>query len=922
MKKTLARLLCLVMLFSCVPTTFADEGFIEDPIAFEVEDFEEYAEPEIFDIEDFSADIVEDQLPVDTPDMIEAVEDIPAIDEAMPEAEEDADVPSDIETVDAVNYENAAITDIGAVFSRGYVMVRANAIAYADESLSNQLGIFASPAYAYAIISDSGIARVWFDTDAARAADAPIPSAFIAADDCAIIESGAIADFEAAMASDPALRVYKDASIPLARFLPIDEGTVEEAGEELFSRGDELVLGENSVYTDAGETVWKSFTAPYAGTFGFYSDTNSFQMFESDGTTLIANRNSIGEGADYYTFIEYALAEGQTVVLSLRHKSYTEAGYVPVLIKPVNEPQVLQFGNNTFTPGIGNRGSFTAPYDGTFSFYTENASKPVTGSLRRADGITGFRFPDEISNSWIGNDFRIVCPLTAGQTVFFYVFYQSPSATGSVNIIVEPTIDISSDFVVGENSIYVKAGKRAMKYFTAPHSGRYVINSTGSLLQLYDPNGITLIENGRYLGSDTYHSFPFTLETDLIEGQTVAICLLQSLSESGNLNVCIDPPVEYSIPIVIGDKYSYTLKPGQKVTRKFTAPSTDTYIFYCAPISYNYGYLYEIDGTTLIDSTKGFGFTMSRDLTAGQSVIFVLENKEIDYKHISNITVISSDMPAPVFTLGSSNNEFAVFKTNISKASFTAPYSGTYQFDFTVPQKTIGYLYQSDGTTLITSANNYQTGQNISLKYNMLEGETIVLGVQTNSFPTAGIVNASIRCAYASDIVLSFKDDYTNNYSGYAKTVKASPVVAVGDYAYFKLSYNNHPEMTFTAKSSNTGIVAVSGSKLSFKKAGSADITFTASNGASFKLRFKVVAAPKKLKISSVKVKKGKTKSFSIKDQNGKWPYTYIHMTRSVGGVAKIIGKQKLQAKKAGKGKITVKLFNGVKGTAKITVKK
>ncbi len=221
-----------------------------------------------------------------------------------------------------------------------------------------------------------------------------------------------------------------------------------------------------------------TFTVPETGRYAFYSEGDldvRLRLSTSDSFAVsdIADDDS---GSDYNFLYEDYFTAGTTLYLFI--DSFDEGLYGQYTIAVSKVLQITNVDNRNLSGETGIWYKFTAPYTGTYYFFTDG-EEDTYGNLFNyptLDGsVAGSLKADDDSGS--DYNFKITYSLTKGQTVYLRVRGYDEAYEGQFTMLVYYALnywDAPKEANLMANGFY-------LYQFTAPSAGNYTFYTTGNL---------------------------------------------------------------------------------------------------------------------------------------------------------------------------------------------------------------------------------------------------------------------------------------------------------------------------------------------------------------------------------------------------------------------------------------------------------
>ncbi len=509
---------------------------------------------------------------------------------------------------------------------------------------------------------------------------------------------------------------------------------VEDGGDVGGDTQDALVLGNNSIVVDdPWNGVVIGFTATEAGTYVLSADhgeNNAFVLIE----TMYGS-----EMLDLpYTF---ELGAGETMMFIILTGDFTSDTVDLVVTKEGgsgDEPadNLLVLGENSVHVQVVNfwpewtEMVFTAPWAGTFTI------SPAAGESN-ADIY-------DFDGNWIEN-MPYTFTLAEGESIIFYfasldmmidedyidvVISEGGSQGGD-----EPADNL---LVLGENSIHVQVVNFWPEWtemvFTAPWAGTFTISPAAgeSNADIYDFNG-NWIENMPYtftLAEGESIIFYFASLDAMIDEDYIDVVISEGGSQGG------DEPADNLLVLGENSIHVQVLNFWPEWTEMvFTAPWAGTFTISPAAGESNAD-IYDFNGNWI--ENMPYTFTLAE----GESIIFYFASLDmmIDEDYIDVVISEGGDEPGEqpgegtdepelpadaTLVLGENSVYVTVtnFFQNQTKATFTAPWAGTYTISW-ADGETNGDLFDAWGNWI----------ENMPYTFELEEGESIIVYVQSADF--------------------------------------------------------------------------------------------------------------------------------------------------------------------------------------------
>lgn len=221
-----------------------------------------------------------------------------------------------------------------------------------------------------------------------------------------------------------------------------------------------------------------TFTVPENGRYAFYSEGYldvRLRISTSEAFTVsaIADEDS---GEDYNFLYEEYFTAGSTLYLFI--DSFDEGLYGQYTIAVSKVMQITNVDNRNLSGETGIWYKFTAPYTGTYYFFTDG-EEDTYGNLFNyptPDGsVAGSLKADDDSGGYY--NFKITYSLTKGQTVYLRVRGYDESYEGQFTMLVYYALNYWDE----PKEANLMANGFCLYQFTAPSAGNYTFYTTGNL---------------------------------------------------------------------------------------------------------------------------------------------------------------------------------------------------------------------------------------------------------------------------------------------------------------------------------------------------------------------------------------------------------------------------------------------------------
>jgi hypothetical protein len=293
----------------------------------------------------------------------------------------------------------------------------------------------------------------------------------------------------------------------------------------------------------------------------------------------------------------------------------------------------------------------------------------------------------------------------------------------------------------------------------------------------------------------------------------------------------------------------------------------------------------------------------------------ITEIRDAAFAYCPNLTSVTLNNKVTTIGTGAFANSSALKNFTIPSSVKTISqwaFAGTGIATLTVP---------STVTTIGTAAFGYDltpksyTGDPKNLSLSMVK-------ISKATGKSMVVTKGSKAESYAKSNKISYK--YT---PASVKFSTSSVSLGVGEKYTAKVTIspaNSVSTVKYTTSNSKVATVSSKG-VVTAKKAGTAKITVTTSNGKKATLTVKVYKAPTKVTIvKTLTIKKGQSKkvSFTLPKNTYANSYTVKSSNAKIAKVAKVSAKKiQITGKKKGTATVTVKLYNGKTAKCKVTVK-
>lgn len=401
---------------------------------------------------------------------------------------------------------------------------------------------------------------------------------------------------------------------------------------------------------------------------------------------------------------------------------------------------------------------FTAPITGTCTIYSSDITLDVKAWLYDAS-LTQIAVDD---NSGGNGNFKIVAPLTEGQTYYLKVSHCDQSGTGSytINVFMDDYGDTFSTahevtLAIGENAIdgYINfSGDVDMFKFTAPMTGVYKIRTSPAsqhTVTIYNASMQTVIACPS-TGGMAGHAVSF--EQSFTQGQTYYLL--------------IDKASQYRISITIPDDYGNTLDSaypwgfspiGIKTLNgnleyagdidmiQFTAPMTGTYTIESINSTPDMkAWLYQSIVQVAEDDNSGENgnFKIIATLTEGQTYYLKLSQGSQGGTGAYTIQFTMDDYgdtftDAHEITLAEGTNTIGGWinsADDIDMFKFTAPATGTYTFQTSPASRHTVTIYDASMQTVVACPSKVgMAGYTVLFEQELTQGQTYYLTIDNAS---------------------------------------------------------------------------------------------------------------------------------------------------------------------------------------------
>lgn len=373
-----------------------------------------------------------------------------------------------------------------------------------------------------------------------------------------------------------------------------------------------VIVGSNSIRTQAGQITRVEFRAPTSGTYVFTTSGNddTYGYLYSNATTMSAIQSDDDSGTNSNFKIEYQMTANQRVYIGVKFYNSEVSGNIALNISkktttitpsPSPTPTINTVGTGQHRISVNTgqvaRVKFVAPSAGTYVFTTTGNDDTFGYLFSTATTTSETRSDDDSGDN---QNFQIEYYMNANQSIYVGVKYFAADRSGVITLSITkkanptptPTPAINT-VSTGSHRISVNAGRIARVKFTAPSSGTYIFTSTGSddtVGYLYS-TATTTSETRSDDDSGTNNNFK--IEYSMNANQSIYVGVkFYSSDKTGSITLSITKKTEASKPWPIGETCRVTVGSGNARS----GPGTD----------YSYaGSIYANDQFTILDCTLG-----------------------------------------------------------------------------------------------------------------------------------------------------------------------------------------------------------------------------------------------------------------------------------------------------------------------------
>ncbi len=560
-----------------------------------------------------------------------------------------------------------------------------------------------------------------------------------------------------------------------------------------------LELGKQmDVEVAAGETVRIPFTPTYTHEYVFQSlgDADVYgYLCDASGTQLTSS-----SGTDFS--ITYTLTAGTAYYFGIRYWSSSNSGTIPVRLTGDHSFKTNAAGalicecgavmanglelNKKVGLSVFKGETVKIPFTPTYTHgyvFESTGSADAYGYLYDASG----KELDADNDSGGNGQFKITYTLTAGETYYFGVKYNSSSNSGTISVLL--TLG-THQYKENEEGVFVcvcearalaglelekpmdveiAAGETVRIPLKPTLTHEYVFKPAGEMPNtravLYDESGKQLASSGGYYdvfniiytltaGMTYYLDVGFSASRD---SGTIPVLLTWGThqykeNDEGNLTCDCGSVLHTVSGLELDKQMDVVLAENEVIKISFKPTYTHEYVFQLSGDADVYVHLYDADGNQLT-SSSGTDFGIDYNLSRGPMYYF-----EVGYTSstVSGTIPVRLTLGEHSFKKSDTGGSFIcdcgarmanrlelnkkvdlyVFKNETVKIPFTPTYTHEYVFKSVDGASFTGKLYDADGNQLTS-----RSGTNFSLAYTLTAGTLYYFGVTYGDRITYGTLS-------------------------------------------------------------------------------------------------------------------------------------------------------------------------------------